>query len=438
VVVLTVVFALLNLCLGFAAAVYWKSGMMGFVEVWESFVGSRAYETTNQLPNSSLINVSGANKAHSSLPEQKLITPVIDEVNNNASTNSVDASLPAKWDIDEKFVETSILRLNFEMTKSNMKAVEIDTILRECQGNSSSEIIEKCTKLLLEDSVNYLAEQTEAAEKIHNRISEFGNLSALGEEIEMSNLEQSAQVETTINNLQYMDFHSDPDAANLRLIEELKNLYLARFKLRDNQESAFLTIARHENRLDKIDKRLFIDHLTKLPNRIGTETTLFDWWRQGRHQNRKIISAMFDIDSFSVLNQKFGLMAGDRILCHLAQFIQSSIGQDDIIGRVAGQQFLVMMMDVGANVALKAVDMWQQTIEKMAFQYHGKPVSTTISSTVALVDPTVAHHKVFEQQEKLMKQVKQIGPNRIIFHNGTSAAPFEPHSLGLQETKIDL
>ena len=47
-------------------------------------------------------------------------------------------------------------------------------------------------------------------------------------------------------------------------------------------------------------------------------------------------------------------MAGDRILCQLAQFIQSSIGKDDMVGRLSGQQFLVMMLDVGSNVALKA------------------------------------------------------------------------------------
>ena len=122
-----------------------------------------------------------------------------------------------------------------------------------------SKIIEACLQLLRTDCVTYLAEQTEAADKFHNRIKEFGKLSAICEEIEMTNLEQSAQVETTINNLQYMDFHTDSDAANLRLIEEIKNLYLARCKLRDQQEAAFLTVARHENRMNKIDKRLFPD-----------------------------------------------------------------------------------------------------------------------------------------------------------------------------------
>ena len=74
----------------------------------------------------------------------------------------------------------------------------------------------------------------------------------------------------------------------------------------------------------------------------------------------------------------------------------------------------------------------------MAFQYQGQPVRATVSAAVGLVDPTEAHYKVFEHQEKLIKQVKLIGPNRIIFHNGTNASPLEPHSLGLQDTEIVL
>jgi hypothetical protein len=119
-----------------------------------------------------------------------------------------------------------------------------------------------------------LAEQSEAAEKFRARIGELGELASLGEEIEMTNLEQSAQVETTINNLEYMDFRSDPEAANQRLLEEIKNLRTARHKLRDNQEVAFLSIARYEKRIDKIEKQLFIDPLTKLRNRIGLEEAL--------------------------------------------------------------------------------------------------------------------------------------------------------------------
>jgi diguanylate cyclase (GGDEF)-like protein len=350
----------------------------------------------------------------------------------------LEPSSPENWQLDETYVETSILRLNIAMSKSSLRANQIDSRLRACQGHSDRELIEACLRLLREDCVTYLAEQTEAADKFHNRISEFGDLSAMGEEIEMTNLEQSAQVETTINNLKYMDFHTDPEAANMRLIEEIKNVSMARHKLRDNQEAAFLTVARHENRLDKIEKRLFPDELTLLRNRIGLETTLFDWWGQNLHQTRPMIAVLLDINSFSVVNQKYGIVLGDQILYQVAHFLQASISDTDMVGRYAGQQFLVMLLDAGSSAALKNVDLWRQTIEKIVFLHEDQSFSITVSAAITIVAPTDEYHEVLERLENIIQQVKQAGPNKIFFHNGAKTAPLESHSLGLQENQIVL
>ena len=173
------------------------------------------------------------------------------------------------------------------MTKSSQRTHLIDSRLRECQGHSDNDEIEACLRLLREDCITYLAEQSEAASAFINRIGELGDLSTLGTEIEMSNLEQAAQVETTLKNLEFMDFHSDLEAANRRLIEEIGLLCAAREKLRDTHEAAFLAIARHENRMDKIEKHLLLDNFTGLRNRIGLETALFDWWQHGWQQPDK-------------------------------------------------------------------------------------------------------------------------------------------------------
>ena len=297
-------------------------------------------------------------------------------------------------------------------------------------------MIETSVRLLREDCIAYLAEQKEAADKFQSRIHEFGNLSALCEEIDIANLEQAAQVETTISNLEYMDFHTDPEAANQRLLEEIKNLYVARHKLRDNQEAAFLTVAGNENRLDKIEKRLFLNPLTKLLNRIGLETTLFRWWRQGRHQTRQMIAMLFDIDGFGGTNHEFGLMAGDRILYHLAQYLQNSINKTDIVGRYSGQQFLTMLIDVDTHTALKNAEMWRQSIEKIIFLHENKPIHITVSGAVTQVAPSDTYLAVLERLVNIIKQVKNTGPNRIFFHNGTNVVHIEPYNLDLQETEI--
>ena len=131
---------------------------------------------------------------------------------------------PDSWDLDEKYVETSILKLNIAMMKSGARSTEIDTTLRAIRGNSDSATIQSCLAELTLDCETYLAEQAETSERFSERVSELGELAALGEEIEMANLEQSAQIETTVSNLRTMDFETDLEAANDRLLEEIKNL----------------------------------------------------------------------------------------------------------------------------------------------------------------------------------------------------------------------
>ena len=446
--VLTTIFAVLNVCLGFALATYLGYGSAGVHKIRDVKDGSRVQVMPEPSTTPSPASPSLPDKAiHEPSPvlgqeteaigkEDNIAGPATSEHHTDQAAELLKPISPENWNLNEKYVETSILRLNVAMMKSDKRAIQIDNRLRACQGHSDPKVIEDCLRLLHDDCLSFLAEQKEAADKFHDRISEFGNLSAMCEEIEMTNLEQVAQVETTLKNLEYMDFHTDLKAANLRLLEEIKNLYMARHKLRDNQDAAFLAVARQENRLSIIEKQLFLDALTGFYNRIGLETTLFNWWRQGRHQTRQMIAVLFDIDGFGAVNHKFGPMAGDRILYHLAQFLQSSIGKADLLGRYSGQQFLSMLLDVTSSTALQNAELWRQSIEKIIFLYENKPIRITVSAAITIVTLNDTYLMVLERLENIIKQVKQAGPNRIFFHNGTQTAPVESHNIGLQEIEI--
>jgi diguanylate cyclase (GGDEF)-like protein len=443
VVVITFIIAILNICLGFALAMYLGYGPAGLNQIWNA-LGSSHRQIMPSLSSLSLsspgFSAGSMEEPPETSKEDKLAGGTTlentDESHDDSAAGLLESSLPENWDLDERYVETSILRLNIAIIKSDQRTVEIDSQLRACQGHCDKDVVETCLRLLREDCIAYLSEQKEAAEKFQSRIHEFGEMRTLCEDIETANLEQAAQVETTLSNLEYMDFHSDPEAASQRLLEEIKNLYVARHKLRDNHEVAFLILAKRENRLDKIEKRLFRDPLTRLYNRIGLETTLDNWWRQGRHHTRQIIAMLFDIDGFGVTNYKFGLVAGDRILYQIAQYFQTSIGKSDIVGRYSGQQFLIMALDVDTHTALKFAETQRQSIEKILFLHENKPIHITVSGAVTIVALDETYPAVFERLENIIGQVKHTGPNRLFFHNGTNTAPVESHNLGLQETTI--
>lgn len=369
-------------------------------------------------------------------PGQSLDIGPIYEPYDDDVAELINPDQPEAWDLNEKFVETSILKLNIAMMKSGRRASEIDVRLRGVRGHSDAETIRHCVAQLLEDCRTYLAEQNDAADKFRSRVGELGELKDLGEEIEMANLEQSAQIETTISNLEYMDFESDLEAANQRLLSELGKLRVARHHLRDNQEVAFLTIARYENRMDKIEAQLFNDPLTRIRNRIGLETTLWQWWQQNRQQSRQMSAAMFDLDRFGGVNEQYGALTGDRILEAIAALVQQQAGASDLVGRFAGQRFLVVFCDAGPRAAIKSAELIRQTIERTTFVHQDEKFQVTATAGIVEITPDDSHESLLARLEAALKHARKIGGNRASFHNGREPEPVESPNFGAEFSEI--
>ena len=185
----------------------------------------------------------------------------------------------------------------------------------------------------MKDSENYLVEQGRLGQQFSQRMGELGDMAGVGEEVEMANLDSAAQLETTISNLKHMDFHSDLSAARARLLEELGNLRAARHHLRDSQDNAFLAVARWHGRLSQVDSRIGRDPLTGLPNRIGLEIALEQWWHQGRPQGRQIGAIVLDVNAFGKLNGKYGATVGNRVLVGLSGVLRELCGPPHLLAR---------------------------------------------------------------------------------------------------------
>ena len=290
---------------------------------------------------------------------------------------------------------------------------------------------------LKEDCKTYLAEQKEAGERFAERISEMGELRALGDRIDKTNLEQAAQIETTLNNLTGIEFESDLEEANRQLLAEIKRLRMARHELRDRREVAFLAVARCENRMEKVEKRLYHDPLTKIRNRIGLETTLWSWWQQGRIESRQMNAMLFDIDGFDKFNEDFGLAIGDRVLQEIARLIAKHIGRGNLVGRFAGQRFLVVMMDVGPRAAIKTAETIRQMIAKIKFVTGQQELRVTVGVGHTEVSPEDTEQALFERLEEALKVAKRIGANAAVTHDRTEVTPIESPDFNVAETVVD-
>jgi diguanylate cyclase (GGDEF)-like protein len=336
-----IVVALINVCVGYGLAVFFGYGPPGLRAAWVA-MGS--------LPAA---RGAAASRGPLDALEQQI----------KAQSNSASATLPA--DLDEQHVETLILQLQAAAMRSGPRLAEIEQRLRAFPESDGRQTILACRDDLRQDCRDYLEQQRQSAARLHERLSEFGPLAAMGQEIETATLEQVVETETVLAALERMDISADPRLSAAQLLTEIGTLRTARHRLRDRQDGAFLAVARREERLDLVDESLKQDPLTGLVNRIGLETALWSWWKEGFHQAHVLCAALFDVNGFAQLNSDYGSARGDQVLREIGQKLRQWNQPVDLVGRYAGNRFLVVVIDRDEPTAARHAEQTRQLIEAL-------------------------------------------------------------------------
>jgi diguanylate cyclase len=445
VVVLVLFIGLLNLLVGYAVAVSLGYGPPTLLDAWEGLTVEPHYAASTQSWDIA------PEEPVEEAPEEPVEEPVEETPEEPVAEESPDEETPEEETPDddseddepknveierpgEQFVETSVLNFKVAMIKSCIALSAIDTKLRV--GPFETELIHDSLKELQDDCSAYMVEQETAAEQFSERVGELGELAKLGDEIEMTILEETAQIETTLSNISNMDFDSDQDVAGRRLLEELHNLLTARHKLQDGQDNAFVAIARQEDRLGDVEDRLKNDPLTRLPNRIGLETTFDTWWKDDWHKTRELCAMLVDLDGFSNINEDHGVLCGDRIIFRVARLIEAEVGKENITARFAGQRFMVVFKDVGPRAAAKKAETIRLSLEQTVFMNVTDQINLTLTGGLTAITPSDTPQSLLERLEKTIGQARDAGPNRLYLHDGRKAESIEFPSLKVEQRVI--
>ncbi|MEF7614515.1 EAL domain-containing protein [Aquincola sp. MAHUQ-54] len=115
-------------------------------------------------------------------------------------------------------------------------------------------------------------------------------------------------------------------------------------------------ILERERTKEHIHQLAFYDTLTSLPNRAllraKTERALHDAQRTGS----PLAVVFVDLDRFKQVNDTYGHTVGDGLLTELARRLQGIARTSDIVGRLSGDEFVVVLPQCGADRAVTAVE----------------------------------------------------------------------------------
>ena len=324
---------------------------------------------------------------------------------------------PAPVADDDTLLGDLVLKLHAVVTKAIGRIIEIEARLRESAKNPDEATAKSCLDELLLGGQTYLAAQRKAADEFHAQIGASSERTILAEQVEITRLEQAAQVESLIGNLQKMELGDLADATQWT-ISTIGRFSADWYKLRDAFEAAYLNVARRKGNLEQIAESLKTDPLTSLPNRIGLEVKLEEWRRAGRAAKKSICAGLLDLDQFGALNLQHGGLMADRILYHVAQYVSGAAGHGNLVGRIAGQRLAVLTTGSDAVATAQAIQAIRQSIEQITFSHGSTKIHLTASGAVTALAGEESTDDLWKRLGETLGQAKQSGGNRVFLHEG--------------------
>ncbi len=147
-----------------------------------------------------------------------------------------------------------------------------------------------------------------------------------------------------------------------------------------------------------------IDNSTGLYRKEYFLMRLKDEYKRFLFTGTPVSVILSDIDHFKRVNTEYGHLGGDIALKELAKVILSVIhetGEDDIAGRVGGEEFCVLMPSAGETRAMEIAEMIRTRIENHVFQIGDRIAKITISLGIA----SLPYHSDLAQKEEDLLQL---------------------------------
>jgi diguanylate cyclase (GGDEF)-like protein len=213
------------------------------------------------------------------------------------------------------------------------------------------------------------------------------------------------------------------NAAEKFLLEQSRDQLLSELK-RLNQELE----DRVTQRTRELEMLAMTDPLTGLLNRRAIDNVAAnELKRQARYPGSPLAIGLIDADNFREINRCYLHTGGDEVLRGLAKVLVTSLRSVDFVGRVGGEEFLIVAPEThfqGAGVLAERI---RATVERTPIWFRHQAISVTVSLGFAVAELGIGcdYDQMRHIAAAALNEAKATGRNRFVirsFHKPSDAA----------------
>ncbi|MEG1179164.1 MAG: GGDEF domain-containing protein [Oscillospiraceae bacterium] len=159
------------------------------------------------------------------------------------------------------------------------------------------------------------------------------------------------------------------------------------------------------------------DPLTGTYNRRYLFSYIEDIITSTEKDNLSLCIVMYDIDKFKSLNDNYGHVVGDEVLCAVSKLLMDSCREYDIVSRYGGEEFILVFPGIKESDAFLRADQIRSQIENTVFSKQ-ITVPVTISGGIAKYESGMTASRLINISDNNLYQAKETGRNKIVWKGG--------------------
>jgi two-component system, cell cycle response regulator len=164
---------------------------------------------------------------------------------------------------------------------------------------------------------------------------------------------------------------------------------------------------------EEVQRLMRFDPLTNIFNKRHFDESLRLAVFTAAGASKALSLIVFDLDHFKKVNDTYGHMAGDAVLCGATAAVQTILSPTEVFGRVGGEEFALLCADTELRAALERAEAVRRAVMREPYTFEDKRLPVTVSAGVAQLGAEEEAEGLFDRADAQLYAAKGAGRNCV-------------------------